>query len=52
MLFDCTQLNGQSWPGSNDNEQVLHIPQSSRAKASPSDGLVSYARHSLWIKKK
>ena len=33
---------GQSGPGSNGNERVLHIPQSSRTEASPLDGLVSY----------
>ena len=36
-----------SEPGSNGNEEVLHIPQSSRAGASPSDGLVSYPGHLL-----
>ena len=33
---------GKSWSGSNANEGVLHLPQSSRTRASPSDGLVSY----------
>ena len=37
----------QSRPGNNYNKEVLHIPQSSRTEASPSDGLVSYPRHSL-----
>ena len=32
---------GQSGPGSNGNEQGLHIPKSSRTAASLSDGLVS-----------
>ena len=39
---------GQSWPGSNDNEGVLHIPQNSKARASPSDGLMSCPGHS-WV---
>ena len=39
---------GQSGPGSNGNEGVLHIPQSSSiAGTSPSDCLVSYPGHSL-----
>ena len=39
---------GQSGPGSNCNEGVLHIPQSSSiAGTSPSDCLVSYPGHSL-----
>ena len=33
----------QSGPGSNSNEGVLHIPQSSRTGFSPLDGLESYA---------
>ena len=38
----------QNGPGSDDNEGVLHIPQSSCVTgASPSDCLVSYPRHSL-----
>ena len=37
----------QSGPGRNDNEGVLHILQSSKARASPSDGLMLYPRH-LW----
>ena len=32
----------QSVPRSNSNEKVLHIPQSSRAEALPSDCLISY----------
>ena len=46
--FVCRQLNdptvlsgtttpGKSGPGSNVNEEILHIPQSSRTWASPSD---------------
>ena len=39
---------GQSGPGSNGNEGVLHIPQRSNITgASLSDGLVSYLEHSL-----
>ena len=39
---------GQSGPGSNGNEVVLRIPQSSTVTgASPSDCLVSYLGHSL-----
>ena len=38
----------QSGPGSDGNEEVLHIPQSSRiTRASPSDGLMSFTGHSL-----
>ena len=33
---------GQSGTGSNDNEEVFHIPQISMAEASPSAGLMSY----------
>ena len=36
-----------SGPGSNGNERVLHIPQISKARTLPSDGLMSYAGHSL-----
>ena len=40
---------GQSGPGSDDNIEVLHIPQSSNITGtSPSDCLVSYPGHSLW----
>ena len=38
---------GQIAPGSNGDEGVLHIFQSSRTGASPSDGLVSYPEQSL-----
>ena len=38
---------GQSGPGSNGNEGVLHIPQISKAGVLPSDGLMSYPIHSL-----
>ena len=52
-LFECqTVLSyilgattpGQSGPGSNGNETVPHIPQSSKTRALPS---VSYLEHSL-----
>ena len=46
-LSGATTL-GQSGPGSDGNEGVLHIPQSSStAGTSPSDCLVSYPGHSL-----
>ena len=50
-LFDRTLSGattpGQSGPGSDYNEEVLHILQSfSITRASPSDGLVSYLGHS------
>ena len=45
-LTDITRL-GQSGPGSNGNEGVLHIPQSSRTEAFPSDGSVSHPGHLL-----
>ena len=32
----------QSGPGSNGNEEVLHIPPNTKIGASPSDDLVSY----------
>ena len=34
---------GQSEPGSNGNEVLLNIPQISKAVASPSSGLMTYA---------
>ena len=41
---------GQSEPGSDGNEGVLRIPQSSRiTRISPSDFLVSYPGHSLGV---
>ena len=43
-----TTTSGQSGPGSDGNERVLRISQSSSiTEASPSDCLVSYAGHSL-----
>ena len=42
-------LQGQSRSGSNGNERVLCIPQSTNiTRTSPSDCLVSYPGHSLW----
>ena len=38
---------GQSRPGSNGNEEVLHIPQNSKARASLFDCLMSYAGNLL-----
>ena len=40
-------IPGQSGPVSNGNERVLHIPQTSKAGTSLSDGLMSYSEHSL-----
>ena len=41
-------IQGQSGPGSNGNERVLHIPQSpSITRTSQSDCLVSYPGHSF-----
>ena len=34
-------LQHQVRPESNGNEGAIHIPQSSKARASPSDGLMS-----------
>ena len=44
ILTGTTTLD-QSWPGSNSNEGVFHIPQNSRTGALSSDGLVSYPEH-------
>ena len=38
---------GQSGPGNNGNEGVLHIPQIFKAGALPSNCLMSYLRYSL-----
>ena len=50
-LIDRTQSDattpGQSGPGNNGNEGVLHIPQNSKTGASPSNGLMSYPGHLL-----
>ena len=37
-----TTTPSQSGPGSDDNKEVLRIPQISKAAASPSNGLMSY----------
>ena len=48
MALSGATTPGQSGPGSNGNEGVLRIPQSSStAGTSPSDCLVSYLGHSL-----
>ena len=39
---------GKSGLGSDGNEGVLQIPQSSRGRASPSNCFVSYPDHLLW----
>ena len=38
----------QSWPGSNGNDRVLHIPQISKAGDSPADCFMSYQDIRLW----
>ena len=41
-----TTTSSQSGPGNNDNEEILHIPQSSSLiRAPPSNSLVSYPGH-------
>ena len=48
MTLSGATTPGQSWPGSDGNEEVLCIPQSSSITvASPSYCLVSYPGHSL-----
>ena len=47
MILTGTTTLGQREPGSNDNERVFHIPQTSEDGASPSDGVMSYLEHSL-----
>ena len=48
MALSGATTPGQSGPGSDGNEGVLHIPQSSStAGTSPSDCLVSYPGHSF-----
>ena len=48
MALSGATTPSQSGPGSNGNEGVLHIPQtSSITGTSPSDCLVSYPGHSL-----
>ena len=46
ILLGATTL-GQSRQGSNGNEGVLYIPQSSKTGALLSDGLISYPKHLL-----
>ena len=41
---------GQCGPGSNGNEEVLHIPQISKAGTPPLDSLMSYPGHSLEVR--
>ena len=41
MTLSGSTTLGQSWDGSNGNESVLRIPQSSKTGASPSDYLLS-----------
>ena len=48
MTKSGTKTPGQSGPGSNGNEGVFLLPQSSRSGAFPSDGLVSYTEHT-WV---
>ena len=38
-------IPGQSGPGNDGSEEVLHIPQSFKIGASPSDYLMSYPGH-------
>ena len=45
----CATTPSQSWPVSNNNEEVLHILQNSRTGASPSDCLVLYPGHLLGV---
>ena len=40
---------GQSRPGSNGNEGILHIPQSFIIGAVPSDALISYPGHPFGV---
>ena len=48
LLGDTTP--GQSGPRSDGNKEVLRIPQSSSfTGASPSDCLVSYLEHLIWL---
>ena len=39
---------GQSGPGSNSNEYVLHFAQSSRTGASPSDEVKCHTQDTHW----
>ena len=44
-VFTHITIPGQSGPGSNGNEGILHITQSTRIEALPSNGLVLYPGH-------
>ena len=46
-ILSGAKVPGHSGRGSNVNEEILHISQSSRAKPSPSGYLVSYPGHLL-----
>ena len=46
LLIDRILTPSWSGPGSNSNEEVLHIPLSFRTGASRSDGLASLIGHS------
>ena len=49
MIISGATTPGQSGPGSDDNEEVLHIPRSSSITgASSSECLVSYSGHSFF----
>ena len=48
MILSGATTLGHSGPGSEGNEGVLHIPESSsNTETSPSDCLVSYPEHLL-----
>ena len=47
MTFLDATIPGQKEPRSDDNEGVLHIPQSFKAGNSPSDCIMSYPGDSL-----
>ena len=47
LTLTGTTTLGHSGLGSNGNERELNITQSSRTRASPSDGLMSYQGQSL-----
>ena len=44
-----TTTSGQSWPESNSNEHLLHIPQNARIRASLSNDLELHTGHSLRV---
>ena len=48
--LSCATTLGQGGPGSNGNKRVLRILQSSSiTRTSPSDSLMSYTGHTLWV---